>query len=47
MSHKLYPMFFVVWKIMSYDQIMSFYIIYVGEHIMSFKKFCPLTSHFS
>jgi len=41
MSDNLYPMFYVVWIIMSYNQIVSCNIIYVGQHIMSSMKLCP------
>ena len=45
MSHNFYPKFYVVPKFMSYKYIMSFKLIYVVQHIMSFKKLCRLTMY--
>ena len=45
MSYNFYPNFYVVQIFMSYKNIMSFKLIYVLQHIMSFKKLCRLAMY--
>jgi len=43
MLYNLYPKVFVLWTIMSYKHIMSFKLMYVVQHIVSFERLCCLT----